>query len=341
MLELRFPPPDLIDDRYRDEVRSVIAAALAMQQQSGNRAGNQTIFDRIGLEAQFVLGEGYWGEALDYHLGLLYARIGEPEQAAAHFARSGTLPSGGGDQVFAEHQRDSLALCQRQEMAKARGIPSLLIASMPRSASASLTQTLAAALDAPLMRVSCGQIPSYYLVARWLNCFSPGGAVAHDHFGAEPFNLKVLRECGIREIFVRVRDPRPAAASMANLLDRRFGGSHNLDGENRIIRLCEKYFVPWVAGWLGVAADATSELKVHWLAQPSAAVADMARQVLTALRPQHPALAPYLETELGEIRANYVTGDEEAWRQGVSETGQQQLWQAIPQNVKDFLDLKP
>ena len=56
--------------------------------------------DRIG--ARLVQGEGYWGEALDYHLGLLYAHIGEPEKAAYHFERSDTLPIDGGDQVFSE-----------------------------------------------------------------------------------------------------------------------------------------------------------------------------------------------------------------------------------------------
>jgi hypothetical protein len=212
---------------------------------------------------------------------------------------------------------------------------------MPLSASASLTQTLAAALDAPLLRVSCGQIPSYYLVPRWLNWFSPGGAVAHDHFGAAPFNLKTLGECGVREVFVRVRDPRPAAASMATLLNRRFGAPDNADDESQIIELCERYFIPWVADWLAVAADAKAGLKVHWLAQPSGAIGDMARQVLTVLMARYPALAPCLGTGVAEVKANYVTGDEEAWRTVVSKSGQLRLWQAMPQIVKDFLALKP
>jgi hypothetical protein len=268
MFELRFPPPHLMDDRHTAELRRIIAEVEETQRQRGNRAGNQTIIDKIGLEARFVQGEGYWGEALDYHLGLLYAHNGEPEKAAYHFERSGTLPSGGGDLVFSDHQRESLELRRRQDLAKERCTPSLVIAAMPRSASASLTQTLATMLDAPLMRVSCGQLTTYYLVPRWLNCFSPGGAVLHDHFGATPFNLKTLQECGCSEVFVRVRDPRPAAASMANLLNRRFGAPDNVDGERQIIQLCEQYFIPWVSDWLAVAADAKPSVKVHWLAQP-------------------------------------------------------------------------
>ena len=341
MFELRFPPPHLIDDRYRTDVRQIIAEVLETQRQRGNRAGNQTIIDKIGLEARFVQGEGYWGEALDYHLGLLYAHIGEPEKAAYHFDRSGTLPSDGGDRAFSDHQRASLELRRLQDLAKQRGIPSLLISSMPRSASASLTQTLAAMLDAPLMRVSCGQIPSYYLVPRWLNCFAPGGAVLHDHFGAVPFNLKTLRESGRRQVFVRVRDPRPATASMANLLNRRFGVPDHIDYESQVVALCEQYFIPWIADWLAAAEEPGTALKIHWLAKPPSAMAEMAREVLTALAPEYPALEQYLATDVAEVRANYVTGDQEAWRKGISKAGQERLWHAIPQNVKEFLALRP
>jgi hypothetical protein len=341
MLELRFPPPHLTDDRYRADVRQIIAEVLETQRQRGNRAGNQAIIDKIGLEARFVQGEGYWGEALDYHLGLLYAHIGEPEKAAYHFDRSGTLPSDGGDLVFSEHQRASLELRRLQDLAKQRGIPSFLIASMPRSASASLTQTLAAKLDAPLMRVSCGQIPSYYLVPRWLNCFSPGGAVLHDHFGAVPFNLKTLRDGGYRKVFIRVRDPRPAAASMANLLNRRYGTPGHIDYESQVIWLCEQYFIPWIADWLTAAGDAGTGLQIHWLAQPSRAIAAMARDVLTVLAPEYPALERYLGADVAEVRANYATADEEAWRKDISKSAQERLWQAVPPNVKDFLGLQP
>ena len=257
---------------------------LETQQQRGNRAGNQAIIDKIGLDARLVQGEGYWGEALDYHLGLLYAHIGEPEKAADHFDRSRTLPSDGGDQVFAGHQRDSLELRRHQDLARQRGIPSPLIAAMPRSASASLTQTLATMLDAPLMRVSCGQLPSFYLVPRWLNSFSPGGAVLHDHFGAVPFNLKTLREGGVRRVFVRVRDPRPAAASTINLSNRKFGIPDDIDHESQVIQLCEQAFIPWVATWLAAAADPATGMKIHWLTQPSHAIAEMARDILTASR---------------------------------------------------------
>jgi hypothetical protein len=321
-------------------VRNIIAAILESQQRHGNRTANQTFSDNIRLGAGVVKDEGYWGEALDYHLGLLYAHVGEPEKAAYHFERSGSHHAVGGNPLFSDHLRDSVERSRQQTLARQRGIPSLIIASMPRSASASLTQTLAAMLDAPLMRVSCGRFPLIHLVPRWLNCFSPGGAVLHDHFGANPFNLKTLHEGGVRSAFVRVRDPRAAAASAANLENRRYGAPNDIDFDTQVLRLCERSFIPWVVDWLAAAADPAAELKINWLTQPSNAVAAMARNVLTLLAPAYPALEQYLRADVTEVRANFVTGDKDSWRMGLSQTGQQRLWDAIPQNVREFLALQ-
>jgi hypothetical protein len=59
------------------------------------------------------------------------------------------------------------------------------------------------------------------------------------------------------------------------------------------------------------------------------------------LLPEYPVLAQYLGADVDEVRANFVTGDKDAWRKGVSRAAQDRLWRAIPQNVKDFLKLQP
>jgi len=340
MFELRYPPPHRIDEQHLAAVRKTIAVILDSQQRSGNRAANQAFIDNVALEARIEQNEAYWAEVLDYHLGLLYAHVGDPEQAAYHFNRSGTYPGEGGNQLFSDHQRTSLELFRLQNLAKQRGIPSLVIASMPRSASASLTQTLSAMLGAPLMRVSCGRFPFFHIVPRWLNCFSPGGAVLHDHFGATPFNLTTLREGGVRRVFVRARDPRPSAASAVDLANRRFGTPEDIDFETQVVELCEQAFIPWVTDWLAATSNPTTDLKIHWLTQPSSAVAEMAREVLTVLAPEYPALEHYLRMDVAEVSANFVTGDKEAWRKGLTQASQARLWDAIPQSVKEFLALE-
>jgi hypothetical protein len=312
---------------------------LAVQQLQGSRAGIQIIVEKIGLLARAENNEAYYHEALDYHLGILYAYVADSEKAAFHFERSGTHPSGGGNNLFSEHQYESVALRRRQELAIERGIPSISIASMPRSASASLTQTLAATLQIPIMRISSGRFPSFIVIPRWLNSFSPGGAILHDHFGAQAFNLKTLRAGGIREVFVRVRDPRAAAVSAAHLENRKYSHVDSNFAEE-VTQLYEYSFIPWTASWIAAGTESESDLKIHWLTQPSKAIPEMARHVLSILMPQHPDLQQFLQS-LSEIKANYVTGDAEAWRNNLSAEVQDRLWQATPSDVKDFLELKP
>jgi hypothetical protein len=47
-----------------------------------------------------------------------------------------------------------------------------------------------------------------------------------------------------------------------------------------------------------------------------------------------------LNADAAEVKANFVTGDKEAWRKGLNQAGQDRLWQAIPQNVKELLALE-
>jgi hypothetical protein len=330
MLELHFPPPHRKDEHVVS-VRRIIAEILDVQQLHGNRAANQAVIDKIGLDVIQERDEDYCREAIDYHLGILYAYVRDPENAAYHFDRSGTFPSSEGYRPFPDHQRDSFELRRRQDLARERGMPSLLIAAMARSGSASLVQTLATTLDVPIMRISSHR----HIVPRWLNCFARGGAILHDHFGALPYNLKTLRENGVGLVFVRARDPRAAAASAAGLSNRKFGAPGDIDYESQVIRLCEQTFIPWVADWIA----ARSELKIHWLLGPPSEIPKMAREFLVTLAPQYPALEQYLSADIAQVTANFVTGDEDAWRNQISPRGQDRLWDAMPVAVRELLGL--
>jgi hypothetical protein len=331
MFELHFPPPHRADE-HMVSVRRIIAEILDVQQLRGNRAANQAVIDKIGLDVMQERDEDYCGEAIDYHLGILYAYVRDPEKAAYHFDRSGTYPSSGGFRPFPDHQRESFELRRRQDLARERGIPSLLIAAMARSGSASLVQTLATTLDVPIMRISSHR----HIVPRWLDCFCRGGAILHDHFGALPYNLKTLREKGVGRIFVRARDPRAAAASAVGLSNRKFGPPQDIDYESQVIRLCEQNFIPWIAGWVA----AKSDFKIHWLLEPSSATPKMARDVLTALAPEYPVLEQYMSTDVAEVTANFITGDKDAWRKQISAGGQERLWDAMPVAVRELLELR-
>ena len=330
MFELHFPPPHRADE-HMVSVRRIIAEILDVQQLHGNRAANQAVLDKIGLDVRQERDEGYCREAIDYHLGILYAYVRDPERAAYHFERSGTYPSSGGFRPFPDHQRESFEVRERQDLARERGMPAILIAAMARSGSASLVQTLATTLDLPIMRISS----HHHIVPRWLNCFCSGGAILHDHFGALPYNLATLHESGVGPIFVRARDPRAAAASAVGLSNRKFGRPEDIDYESQVTRLCEQIFIPWIADWLA----AQSDFKIHWLLEPTSAIPKMAREVLAALAPQYPLLERYLSTDIDEVTANFIAGDKDAWRKQISPRNQDRLWDAMPVAVRELLGL--
>ena len=175
---------------------------------------------------------------------------------------------------------------------------------------------------------------------RWLNAFSRGGAILHDHFGAEPFNLKTLREGGVLDVFVRIRDPRAAAASAIYRHDRNLGIPGDTDAESRVLSLCVESFIPWLTKWIAAATAVESGLRIHFLTQPSKLICEAAWEILSTLSSEYPILDEHLKSSLPEVTANFVTGDAEAWRKGIGSSGQEQLWEAIPQSAKVLLALQ-
>src|SRR5262249_28318580 len=115
----------------------IVQRVLSGPKESGYRAGKQALIDGGGLPAAEVRNEAYYAEALNYHLGLVYAHAAQPELAAHHLGNSNTLPADGGNLIFSDHVRQSIDLHRKQDVAKRRGLPSILLAAMPRSASAS------------------------------------------------------------------------------------------------------------------------------------------------------------------------------------------------------------
>ena len=166
--------------------------------------------------------------------------------------------------LFSDQVNLSHILRDRQLAAMKRGLPPILIACMPRSASATLTYTLARALDIPVLHISAGSFPNHYLVPSWLNMFLEGGAITQDHFAANDFNLGVLQGRGPRDIFVLIRDPRAAARSQVHHLARgRDGGAEPL--ARRIERQCTENFIPWLQAWIDCANNKKLPFRIHWL----------------------------------------------------------------------------
>jgi hypothetical protein len=323
-------------------VHRIAAEALAIQRGRGSRRANDFVLNHIGIRGSLDNDQGYFAEALQYHLGLLHAHAADPVEMAQQLRRSHTMPTGESDLLFSDHVNLSYVLRDRQLAAIKRGVPPILIACMPRSASATLAYTLARAVDIPVMHISAGNFPARYLVPSWLDMFLEGGAITQDHFAANDFNLGVLQGRGPRDIFVLTRDPRAAARSQVHHLARGSdGGGEPL--ARRIERQCTENFIPWLQAWIDCANNRTLPFRIHWLTyrevcrDPGAIL----RRIAGVLGADNKAIAAFAYAHsLQEERMHFVDGHDDAWRREVGSSSRDLLWQACTAEMKAMLDLK-
>jgi hypothetical protein len=326
----------------RRAAHRIAKEALILARGRGGRAANDFVLNQIGIHSLPDNGDGYFADAMHYHLGILHAYAGNPTDMAPHLAQSRTMPTGEGALLFSDHVNTSYILRERQLAAIRRGLPSILVACMPRSASATLTYTLARALDVPVLHLSTGRFPDRYLVPSWLDMFLEGGAITQDHFPANDFNLGVLRGRGRRDIFVLIRDPRAAARSQVHHLARGRNGSET-PLARRIERQCLDNFIPWLQGWIDCANDKELPFNIHWLTyrevcqDPGAIL----RRISDVLGTSNETIAGFaFSHSLQEERMHFVDGNDHAWLREVDAATRDTLWNACTPEMKTLLDLR-
>ena len=240
----------MLELNLRSEAAPELVRKAQELAQSCNRLAAEFLVGSIGVRVSETRNEAYLQDAVNYLCAQLSACAEMPRQAAEYIAASHVLPGSGGDALFHDAVANGVALARAQDEAIARGVPALVLACMPRAASAALTHTLAKITGAPLFRVSLGRFPNYGLVPVWLQRFLRGGGVLHDHFGASYFNLGVLRDFGLKRVHLLVRDPRPAAASIQNGV-----GSRSIEATSTQLTRG----LPPGCGWLGAGIAAISQ----------------------------------------------------------------------------------
>jgi hypothetical protein len=237
--------------------------------------------------------------------------------------------------------RDGVLFERARIEAAARGMPSFFIASMPRAASASLTQTIAGTLGLPVMRLSIGHYPEAALILPWLQRFMSGGGVAHDHFCATLFNLGVIRDAGIKDVFVLIRDPRASTASLVHHKAKgNFWDLNASEQEAWLASFFNSAAIPWLKTW--VEAEQKALLNVHWIRYADVTGPDQSKvyhDMFNCLVDHYPALKPFVSQPIATLKANFVAGDDEAWRLLVSDETSKKLYNAIPERIIELLGL--
>lgn len=311
---LYWPLVRLAEQHRFEALKRVAQDAVEVSQKEGTHAANRFILEQIGVAIGPLLNEDYARQMLSYNLALIHAASGNHRKAANYIWDSGVMPGTGGDQIFSDHLAESFRIHHHQKSAFERGIPAIMLSAMPRSGSAFFSQTMAVLLDAPIVRISLGHFPDFGLVPCWLNKFSPGGGVLHDHFCASEYNLDVLRTAGVQDVFVLVRDPRPAALSYAEHL---LGGGLASGELQDIVKAAYlTRFAPWLKAWVAAEANEQDWLKIHWIlsSQVRSDVKEALKLIFDPLRPLYPALPEADGVVVPEVEANKHFGDDDRWR---------------------------
>ena len=141
-----------------------------------NRDACKLFVDKIGFTPLPTLDENYYGEVLNYNLGLLAAFSGHPAEAAKYMNASNALPGYGDNLSCSDHAPNAAILFDQKQKCKLMGLPSILISSLPKSASASISNAFNQVLQMPVFRLSIGSTKSKFaLVPNWLTIFMNGG----------------------------------------------------------------------------------------------------------------------------------------------------------------------
>lgn len=106
----------------------------------------------------------------------------------------------------------------RQATSAARGMPTMLLTTLPKSASESIWNKLAQGLGLAQCYLSLGLFPECTLVPARVRAAAEGGIIVKEHIGPSAHNLETLARNGLSRIIVHHRDPRQATLSWAHFV---------------------------------------------------------------------------------------------------------------------------
>jgi hypothetical protein len=317
--------------------------ALQIQKERDSREANRYLLEKLGTELSLDRDEGYFAEALNYHLALLYANSQQPARMADCIAQSKTMPTSEYDRLFSDHVTLSVVTRAHQQHAIARGIPTFLFACMPKSDGAAITHRLAKLLDIPVLHVTMGRFSDYFLVPSWLQMALEGGAITQDDFAASDFNSGVLSHRGKRDVFVTVRDPRAAAHSAVRDAVQRAGLSAAAR-EEMVAKECITSFIPWLQSWITAAQNTAAPFKVHWvtLRDIKGDLPAVVRRVCSTMQSGHPILERFAKANAADtVRVHHGTGGDTAWRAEIGDKIRLEMWKACTPEIRGLLALEP
>jgi hypothetical protein len=295
------------------------------------------LHSRVGLRAVVPLREEafFQRNALFAYAHLLGYQGRRSEALDAMDASGVTWACAVSDLPLHVHDLAARACLDEQNDAMRRNVPSILIVSLPRSASAFLSDVLRRLLGMAELRTSFCDPPFTVVFLPWLKAFLRGGAITHEHYAATRENLESLMQAGVKRIFVQVRDPRAAAYSLHTMV-KAFDVNPRQPDLDFVTTV--RTNADWIEGWLRCREKTNVEIEFLDYSSVVGDTKAVVERILTAygLAERANRIGPFLE----RTPPNFARGDNDAWREQCSRDAIEQCWRAIPAAVADLLNLR-
>ena len=314
-----------------------------------------SILTTCGIRQALKLSNDNLRQIIVYWLACFFCRIRQFEKAQG-YAELFDYPASvdGTDLLPYDIGQGSRLARYRQLKAIQSGRPSALIVSLPKSASAFLSQTISEVFEVPIIRVSIGEGMRSTVIPRWADQVAEGGSVTHEHFQALPENTQALAKSRIKKVWVLIRDPRDAAYSLRKMdkvytdaldrADQRSEEDKNIL-ERQFIIDC-RYFSQWTSDWISASKHTDLPFTVSFLTFEEI-VQDLPL-VLSKMFPDHldseisQRLISFLKQwKSGSIkRRNFRVGKGKEWLMAYSKAAIEQANAEITESVRSVLNLK-
>jgi tetratricopeptide (TPR) repeat protein len=234
----------------------------------------------------------------------------------------------------------------RIEDATARGLPSILINTVPKSASESIWNRLAEGLGLAQGHISVFLYPDCSVVPSRAAFAARGGLISKEHLPASEHNLSILAEHGFQRIIFHLRDPRQVIVSWAHFvrddvsmrlmgpLWRKVVPPHAVLSADlpTLLDWCIDNFLPllleFVDGWRRVADDEASPFRIRFFSFER--FLDDPRgyldEALAFLEIDPARFSAEAEAESIHLRK----GEKDEWRTVLSKEQRARAWARIP-----------
>ena len=237
----------------------------------------------------------------------------------------------------------------RQAASAARGMPTMLLTTLPKSASESIWNKLAQGLGLAQCHLSLGLFPECTLVPARVRATAGGGIIVKEHIGPSAHNLETLARHGLRRIIVHHRDPRQATLSWAHFvrddIQQRLMAplwrkivppteilAHDLGA---ILDWCLAHYLPllieFLHAWRAVEADPKQSISVLFSSFEQFRVDPDVYfdRVLSFYDIGKEHYAKAAEAEVVHLRKGHL----DEWRSVFTQTQQQRAWEQIPADM--------